>query len=240
MLDAVREMVRNIAVIILLTSFLEMLISNNEMTKYVRLVMGLFIIIAVLTPVMSLLDKQRSSEVMAWEFQPESQSGQLASILENGKELSQLNIDEALEQYRARVEGQIRALALLVKGVNDALVSVELSTDATGYPQAITLVRVVVTPVGEEDKQKGPQIKEVNPVLVGGGNEGAGTGLSLPSPTSDTNKAIVDREQIVRGVKATVSSFYSLTQEKIMVTMDEESSDGSGGNAGGQTREQEN
>ncbi|MHB1125360.1 MAG: stage III sporulation protein AF [Bacillota bacterium] len=233
MLDAVRELVRNIAVIILLTSFLEMLISNNEMTKYVRLVMGLFIIVAVLSPVMSFLDRQQSSEVMTWQFQPETQSKQLATILDDGKQLSRQNMEEALEQYRSRVEGQIRALALLAKGVDDAQVSVELQTDAAGYPQAIDLVRVVVSPVGgdEENNQKGLDIDEINPVQIG--SNGGEAGLPSMEAGSETTKVVVEREQIIKAVKATVSSFYGLAPEKIMVFFNIRGSDKGVGSDGG-------
>ena len=65
-MNALKELVRSLAVIIIFTSFMEMLLPNSKMKNYVRLVLGLFVIVIILNPVLAFLDSSKDFSIQAW------------------------------------------------------------------------------------------------------------------------------------------------------------------------------
>ena len=66
MVEAFGGLINTVVVIILLAVFVEMLLPDNSMSNYLKLIMGLFLILAILTPVMHLLDKKDSINISTW------------------------------------------------------------------------------------------------------------------------------------------------------------------------------
>jgi len=60
---------KQIILLVLVATFFDLLLPNNSMERYVKLVMGLLIIFAILNPIFSLLDKNLDPSL----FIPESQ-----------------------------------------------------------------------------------------------------------------------------------------------------------------------
>lgn len=76
-MESLQTLVRNLAIILLLASFLEMLLPNKSMKGFVKLVMGLFVISAILTPLTTLLGMTVESAIPAWT---ESSAQELAVL----------------------------------------------------------------------------------------------------------------------------------------------------------------
>ena len=66
MIELISDIVKNVAIIILLTTFLEMLLPNNSMQGFIKVVMGLFVMLAILNPVVGLL--KADYELTAWQL----------------------------------------------------------------------------------------------------------------------------------------------------------------------------
>ena len=108
-MDVLKEMVRSLAVIIIFTSFLEMVLPNSKMKGYTRLILGLFVIIIVLNPVITLLDSGTDYSIEAWSSPP--QNRELETIFQDAKDLAANSQESAMNEYCSRVEQQIAALS---------------------------------------------------------------------------------------------------------------------------------
>lgn len=65
-MQTLQTLVRNLAIILLLATFLEMLLPNKSMRGFVQMVMGLFVISAVLSPITAFLNTPLAMEIPAW------------------------------------------------------------------------------------------------------------------------------------------------------------------------------
>lgn len=135
-MDFVTEMVKNIVVIILLASFLEMLLPASNLRPFVRFAIGLFVVIAILNPVLSFINKGEDIKVDAWDMKWEQE--QTDQVLEEGEELKQRILEQANAAVKGKVERQVGALAGLVPGVQALETKVDM--DDRGKIRNIVLV----------------------------------------------------------------------------------------------------
>lgn len=163
-MEGLKELIRNLAFILLLATFLEMLLPNKKMRGFVQLVMGLFVIAAIINPLASFLRLDFNDEVPAWVTISSTELPVLAAEGNSEKGKSAVR-----EQYSRILSNQIRILVMAVDGVKQAEVDVELEKDAGGfsdYPKILKITIVfsqqsqVVTPIspvliGEDDPQQG-------------------------------------------------------------------------------------
>lgn len=190
-MQTLHTLVRNLAVILLLATFLEMLLPNKSMRGFVQMVMGLFVISAVLAPITTFLHTPLEMEIPAWTA---TTPQDLPAIATEGQGLK-LARDAVQEQYRQILVHQIKALALGSDGVEGAEVNVEFEEGAGGLtdqPQ-IVLVKVTLT------SAKG-EIPLVQPITVG---------QSLPTTKIQSPRAENARERI--------AEIMNISKEKIIV-----------------------
>ncbi|TGE37814.1 stage III sporulation protein AF [Desulfosporosinus fructosivorans] len=159
-MQTLHTLVRNLAVILLLATFLEMLLPNKSMRGFVQMVMGLFVISAVLAPITTFLHTPLDMDIPAWSA---TTPQDLPAIATEGQGLK-LARDAVQEQYRQILVNQIKALALGSDGVEGAEVEVEVefeegSGGLTDQPK-IVLVKVTLTSTKEE-------ILSVQPITIG-------------------------------------------------------------------------
>lgn len=141
------QLVKNVLVIVILASFMELLLPRGTMQKYVRFSIGLFIVVAVMQPVLALMTDKQDISVGFWEYN--SVSGD--DILEKGQEINRVMRVSQQEVLQEKVAGQVSAVALLVPGVEGVETRVQLSAD--GSIESLQLVvRGSVLEEGEEGK----------------------------------------------------------------------------------------
>src|SRR5690554_1390558 len=105
-------MVKNVLVIIILASFLEVLLPEGRVKPFVRFAIGLFIIIAVLNPVLNVLFEQREFEINLWDYKVSSEQEQ--EILEKGNRINRQITVSTEAGIKEKLEGQVSAVAMLV------------------------------------------------------------------------------------------------------------------------------
>lgn len=123
------EIVKNLLVIIILASFLELLLPSGTMKPFVRLAIGLFVLIAVLNPTMRLLFPEEALQISSWEWSHYGEGQE--EILERGSELHQKIIAESNQNMKTKLEGQISAIAMLVPGVDAVDSKILLNEDGS-------------------------------------------------------------------------------------------------------------
>lgn len=131
------EIVRNVLVIVLVASFLELIMPEGTLRPFVRFAIGLFILVAVLNPIAGALFAEKDLEIQWWDSQSHLEK-QEEQILRTGQEINQQIWDNNQELLSSKVEGQITAVAILVPGVDDVETKVRL--DSTGSLDSLNLV----------------------------------------------------------------------------------------------------
>lgn len=192
-MDALRELVRSLAAIIILTSFMEMVLPNSKMKNYLRLILGLFVIVIILNPVLVFLGSSGDFSAQAW-IEP-SQDGELEKILEDAQEMTARSQESALESYSAKVEQQVAAIVKLTPGVSQAEVEVELDRGSKGFSGKINQVTVTA----RLEQGKGEEQESIRE-----------EGSSFEAPG-----------EIARRIQSIVADFYGLTVEQVTVKLEE-------------------
>jgi stage III sporulation protein AF len=141
------EIVRNVLVIVLIASFLELMLPEGTLRPFVRFAIGLFILIAVLSPLAGILFSDRSINIEWWDMK--INPAQQEQILQQGEKINAQIWHLDQETLADKVAGQIGAVALLVPGVEDVEAHVVL--DESGSVESVQLlVRSQAVSVDEE------------------------------------------------------------------------------------------
>ncbi|MDD3853225.1 MAG: stage III sporulation protein AF [Syntrophomonadaceae bacterium] len=111
------EIVRNVIVIIIIASFLELLLPQGTLQPLVRFAIGLFVLIAVLNPVMSFLLQDTNHTIEYWNFQADVHDQK--EIMQQGKKLNEQIMKSNQQLLQEKMEGQIGAVAMLVPGIEE-------------------------------------------------------------------------------------------------------------------------
>lgn len=190
-MQTLQTLVRNLALILLLATFLEMLLPNKSMRGFVQMVMGLFVISAVLNPITTFLHTPLSMDIPAWT---KTTPQDLPAIAVEGQG-TKIGRDAVQEQYRQILINQIRALALGISGVGDAEVDVEFEEGAGGLIDQPRIEKVNVLLKSAQET-----IQSVQPIIIG-----------KPQSTGVTQSPKAEE------VKERIATVMSLAKEKIVV-----------------------
>lgn len=201
MLDAISTLVRNVTIIVIIAGFLEMLLPNGEIKRFVKVVLGLFILVSMLNPLLGLFDKKVVSEVLAW--QDTTGNSELSSILNQGEKMSAEMNKKALDMYRENLAKQIETMVKLVKGVAWVEASIDMKINKIN-PSYEAIDKVVLV-VGMMKKEEGEEIKNIKPIKVE-------ISHSEKSFSSDP-----DQKELKEQIKATLKNFFNLEEEQIEI-----------------------
>lgn len=208
-MDSLRELVRSLAVIIILTSFIEMILPDAQMKRYTRLILGLFVILLILNPVLVFLDDGSGFAAQGWASPDDS--SRLEEILDDAQQISGQSQEAAIKQYAGRLEQQISALVKLAPEVEDARVVVKLEDNAaqlaSGSISQVTVTANIKKESKEEDTDSAAGIADIN---IGSGTE--------KTPAQKQNS--VSQEQIERRIQSIIGDFYGLTAGQVLVKLE--------------------
>jgi len=139
-MDFLKEWVRGLVTLVLLAGALEMLIPSNGMKKYVRMTMGLVIVLAVVRPVTVLVGRPIDPQVLSVYSDLTDARGlpTLEQIMADAALFRTRNQKLAAEDVRLALTNQVREAALKVKGVSQVWAEITLSERDQGI-QGISL-----------------------------------------------------------------------------------------------------
>ena len=115
-------LVSDIALLVLISSFWELLAPRGKLRQMVRLVIGLLLVSFIIVPISDLL--QRGAPEILIDFPAVADS---TNMLNEGAALATSLEDIARRQYEAELARQVAALALLVDGVADLKVALAVA-----------------------------------------------------------------------------------------------------------------
>ncbi len=135
-MDVIAEIVKNLLVIIIMSSFLEIMLPEGNIKPFVRFAIGLFLLIAILNPALNYIYDDKSFQVSVWDDSVAEKNTQ--AITDGGQKIEQQIMEQSNAIMKEKMEGQISAVALLVPGVGE--VNTELTVDRNGSPEKVKLM----------------------------------------------------------------------------------------------------
>jgi stage III sporulation protein AF len=108
-----------------------MLLPENNLRKYVKVVLGLFIMVTLLIPLVNVISSDESWAVSAWQFS-DNAAGEVATVLSNGERISSKLHEVTLKEGEDRLGRQVEALVALVPGVESVRAKVHAKAGPSG------------------------------------------------------------------------------------------------------------
>lgn len=212
-METVRLLVQNLIVIIMLAVFLEMLLPQSDLRRYIRLVMGLLIIVAVLQAVSSLAKSSWKQALPEQAISAESPGfPSLSEITAAGENLNKDQRAQAQEQYRQSLARQVSALVGIRSDVE--VISAQVQTydepdsQKLGQIKKITLrLKNNASPAESEEKSI------VSPVEIQAGENNPGSVTKSNDQKNGSQISIQTKDKLVR----ILTNFYSLSPEQIVI-----------------------
>ncbi|HWP95915.1 MAG TPA: stage III sporulation protein AF [Syntrophomonadaceae bacterium] len=153
-MNTITEIVKNVLVIIIMTGFLELLLPEGGMKPFVRYAIGLFVIVAVLNPILSVLFNQHHLEIAWWDTPPVQQSQD--QISKAGQELNTRIGSLSNDDLQKKLEGQVTAVVNLVPGVKEVETQAEM--DDKGHVTRLKL-KISPDPIHSGEKTASPSLQ---------------------------------------------------------------------------------
>lgn len=206
-METIRTVVRNLIFLVLLMSFLEMLLPLRGTRRFLQVVLGMFVLVTVLNPIVAFF---RQKPVLSIGIAESSvaEATELNSILRGGESLRRVNLEKARNSYKKRLEEQIAAIARLVPGVQTAAAQVFLSDDWFQVGSG-GIERVIIDiAVGSE---KEGLVKEVSPV------EEIRIGCTPKKVNTEGWQVTSSGEEVAEKVRDAVCSLFGLRSEQVVV-----------------------
>ncbi|MBO8137301.1 MAG: stage III sporulation protein AF [Desulfotomaculum sp.] len=198
-MEILSRLVESLVVIVMLAVFLELLLPTSTMQNYVKMVMGLLVVIAVLQVLFDFFHADFNLYVPEISAEP---SITLEQIQVNAKELSEEYKDKAVEDYRQGVKKQVMALASLNQEVEVLDAGVELDTSEGKNFGQLQFIQLTVA-----EKSRGNDSNKVKPVEI----------KVQTGERSTAHEQDIERQQTVNKLAKTVADFYNLPDDKVKV-----------------------
>ncbi len=200
-IEAVTVWIKSIIYVVLFASFLELLLPNSSMQRFIRVIMGLFILLAILNPVIGVLETKLSADQIPALAQT---GGPLpdTEILNAGTQVAGKRNQLAQEIYARDLSKQIRAMVMAIDGVANAKVTVSVADDAQSGSKTmgkINTVVVYIEPGIAADERK------IDKVTIGSNT------AEMPKQSNKLSPVIISK------VKRMVTELYQLKSSQVEV-----------------------
>jgi len=192
------EATRNIVLIIFFASVFEMILPKSSLGKFVQLIMGLFIIITILTPIMNLSTENFELKILTLS---KAERSLVDQGFKKGLNLQAESQVLAKGTVIANLERQIAAIANLVPGV----------------------VAVEVEVIPDQDFVKTGRIDKIY-IQVKPKNDEEGSVKIVKISNSSENRDILTKfpEETAQNIRETVASFFGFDTRIIEILAREE------------------
>ncbi|GAB6935403.1 MAG: stage III sporulation protein AF [Bacillota bacterium] len=215
-MDTLALWLKKIVLLVLLATVLDLLLPNTELQRYVKLVMGLIILLVILNPILTLVSPHITDEwitLQAAGTGPAMES--VDTIAEKGRALRQDLDRRALEEARTRVEELVRRQVETAFGYTVDEVVVEWSREKDG----VALAALTVSVRERRDAAEAPR----------GGEADGGGSVDPVSPVDVRVEREAEREvpvarspggQRLPEVEAHLANVLAVEKDRVRVVMD--------------------
>ncbi len=170
-MEAIRNLVQVLVAVIVLAVFLDMLLPRGDLKGYVRMVMGLFVMVALLQTAGELfhLKMDYLLEPLGSARTGFDQEFTTKQIFKKGEEISAIQRQKAADHYRRGIEGQVLALARLHSGQKVTAVEVKIKEgEGADFGRLEEIVLHVSSDTGPDNGKEGCAVQAVSKGVING------------------------------------------------------------------------
>ena len=192
-MQVLTEIVRNIVVILLFTTFLQLLLPSKSMQPFIKVALGLFVLFSFLNPLLQLMNRINEEELIANVTLAEKETGM---------------------SFRQRTEQQIAAMLRMVTGLKNVEVKVLLEKSGTNILRdtiqeiVVILEHSTAATVGMEETNENPEgerrVSLVQPIQIQG-------------PSDENNPEISNKGVLKEEIVYTICRYFGLKENQVRV-----------------------
>lgn len=197
--EFLRSWVKDVAIIFIIISMIEILLPNNSMKRYIDMIIGFLVIIVIISPFIKLLNKDLDFEREV--FKNNIEQNQL--VYKDDLNLSSIQEEQIKEIYNTKIEEEIRTLVYETTGYIVDEVNINIYEDQSSYGNIKDIELVISEEREEQEEPNGAIIvNDINKITIGKEEE-----------VVPTIKEFDNEEEI----KMLLSKNYSIPQEDIKI-----------------------
>jgi len=103
----VSDWVKNIILLVFFSYILEMFIPNNDLKKYIRMIMGFLVILVIISPLLNVFSKDFEFNDFNISILQTSTDLEIQRVINAGEEMEQRYHDQALTHYKTMIARQM-------------------------------------------------------------------------------------------------------------------------------------
>lgn len=191
------DWIKYIIFVVLFASFLELLLPSSSMQRFVRVIMGLFIMLAILNPIIGVVQQYLASTAQMPALS--TNAGNSLSIINEAKGVVNERDKISLEMYRKELSQQMRILIMAIDGVADTNVVVDIKT----MNQKVTGIHSVVVYVKPGISANNAKVATIEKISIG-------------EEKGKTEELYVDLKKRIIDV---ITELYQIPKDKIEIKM---------------------
>jgi stage III sporulation protein AF len=193
------DWIKYIIFVVLFASFLELLLPSSSMKRFVRVIMGLFIMLAILNPIISAVQQYLATTQQMPALS--TNSGNAISIINETNDISSQRERLSLELYKKELSQQMKILVMAIDGVADANVVVDIKTiNKNDLTSAINSVVVYIKP--------GISVKDTKVATI-----------AKISISEEHGKKEEEHTDLIRRIIDVITELYQIPKDKVEVRM---------------------
>lgn len=212
-METIQSIVRNLVFLVLFVAYLEMLLPLRDFRKFMQVILGLFVMVTILNPLVSLFRQDFLPLDFELYGRTEKQNGELRTILAQGRELQETTTEQARGTYIKHLEKQVEVLTRLIPGVATADAQVVLDDSASS--QSFGAIDKVYLKIDlDEKKQVQSLIAPIEDIQIRTG----GQRQEEKREQKEVPSFLPGMRETFLQVQETVASLFGLRPEQVVVT----------------------
>ena len=201
MIDIISDWAGELIIALIVVTLIEMLLPENKIKKYVKTIIGLYIVFCIISP---FINKEKLAKILEnteKNLEKIKIENQVSSQIEKGSSIEALYIQEFQKDIRKRVE----ELGYKVKQCE-----VRIQIDATKENAGINSINLKIGNKTNNQNSSQVEIENIEKVEISINNEDA---------ANNNNETLKETED-TKKVKEFLSKYYEISEEKIKIVQD--------------------
>jgi len=212
---------KKIILLVLLATFLDLLLPSGTYSKYVKLVMGLLILLALLSPILNLFRKDIPLAQLSYAVgENATQSPDFARVDALAKKLAAENDEQANRYAEAQIGELVKKQIETQHGVKVQNVQVRIRSEGEKAKQPIDYISVILTqrkPTEEAEAQNGREVlvEPMKPVKV---EISPGSGGESIAEKDESVAVVAEQTRMEKTIAAEVSHAWNVPNAAVRIT----------------------
>lgn len=213
MIEILGQWVKNVTIILLLALFLDLLIPNNNLKRYVRLVIGLLIIMTIISPLIRIFDINNYKYLTVFDSNDNNLNKSIPNldkIFNDSEQVQSVGIKQTKSILEDKLAVQIEGLCSVIDSIEKIKAVVKLSNALK--PDSVEKIESIILEVTvKNDTVQSYNDGLVKPIIINNNHnaeEEKQTNLSY-------NKE--KKKELGAKLKTIISSFYGIDKKQIQI-----------------------